>query len=229
MNTLVLNKDSTILDVFKKRLEQDGFLCLTASTAQEAWAKSRITKIHVLLVEFYETPAVEFVLEYRKQNPWVRVFALEGDDPVPSGISDKVMRRPFDFDAIVQMIGKEVNVGPREVAMDTMKLDDRDTMIIVELVNKVVEHTNIVATTQSLITENIEELVDSQERSETKLTYIYQMLQEMDKSGILKMYVAVQGFFKQFLSKMFWAVIILMGMYMLKSYIMEFLIKVLHK
>jgi len=234
MNVLVLDDDRSVCDIFKNRLEIENYVCMTATTVEEAWAKSKILKFDALVADLLlsgDQRGDAFAKEFKKVSPWTRVFILTGD-PNPSltnGLDvDRVILKPIDFEDFIDSLGNGQS-RPMEVELDSVKLDDRDMHLIMELVNKVVEHTNIVATTQSLITENLEELAASQERNEAKLTYIFDMLKKVDDSGILKMYSAISGFVRQAISKVFWAVVVLIGMFILKGPILTFLTNVLLK
>ena len=102
-------------------------------------------------------------------------------------------------------------------------------MMIMELVNKVVEHTNIVATSQALITENLEQIVAAQERSEDKFTYIYKMLQQIEGSGMLKAFTKVSGFIRKVIREVFWAVVALIGIWLLKGPLLTLINEVFKK
>jgi len=234
MNILVLDDDRSVCEVFKSRLELDNYVCMTAVSIEEAWSKSKILKFDVLIADLRlsgDQRGDVFAKEFKKVSPWTRIFLLTGNPnpDIVQGLSvDQVMIKPIDFDEFIHRLGNN-QYRPREVDLDSVKLDDRDMQLIMQLVNKVVEHTNIVATTQSLISENLEELASSQERHEDKMTYIFEMLKKVDDSGILHMYSAVSGFVRQAVSKVFWAVIVLIGMFILKGPILTFLNEVLLK
>jgi DNA-binding response OmpR family regulator len=236
MNILVLDDEQNITDMFKYRLDQEGYICMTASTIDEAVAKSRAMKFDLLIVDLGLSRGErgdDFAREYRKRNPWVLIFIFSGTEgaQISMGLKpDKIFTKPLDFDVLIAAI-KQLSSNKKEVFVPPpgTQLSDRDANMIMMLSNKVVEHTNIVATTQSLIGENLEELAGSQERLEDKVNYIYDMLKDVDDSGILKMYKSVRWFFSQVASKLFWAVLILVGMYIIKGPMLVFFTQVLKK
>lgn len=236
MNVLIIDDEKAICDVLKLRLEQEGMICMTATSIEEATTKSRLMKFDILIADV-QLSGVErgdvFAREYRRRNPRVNILIISGSDNTqltPGLQANKIFSKPIELDMIVEEI---LQISPQNIQLiedpEVIKLDDRDAHLLMELVNKVVEHTNIVATTQSLITENIEELATSQERVEDKITYIYTMLKAVDDSGILKMYSTISGFLKQVVSKLFWTIVVLGGMYIIKGPLLVFVNTILHK
>jgi DNA-binding response OmpR family regulator len=236
MNILVLDDEKPITEMFKARLEQEGYICMTATTVEEAVAKSKSMKFDLVIVDLLLSRGErgdEFAREYRKRNPWVKIFIFSGTEgaQISMGLQpDKVFTKPLDFDALIEAI-KMATVRKETVLALPLgsHLSDRDANMIMMLSNKVVEHTNIVATTQSLISENVEELASSQERLEEKVNFIFEMLKNVDNSGILKMYKSVSWFLRQVASKLLWALIILIGMYIIKGPLLLFITQVFKK
>lgn len=99
-------------------------------------------------------------------------------------------------------------------------LNDKDQMMLIELINKVVEHTNVTATSQALITENTEELSVAQERIEEKINYIYEILKKIDKSGLLKIFTVAKTIIVKFISRIFWGIIWLITLFFLKEHLL---------
>jgi DNA-binding NtrC family response regulator len=235
MNILVIDDEREICQVFKIRLEQEGMVVMTAMSLEEAMAKSKLLKFDVILTDLLLSRGErgdEFAREYKKRNPWTRVFVFSGSEDaqiVPGLKPYKIFSKPLDFELVIEALNDNIVEHPSEITEDSVKLDDRDAHLLMELVNKVVEHTNIVATTQSLITENLEELANSQERVEEKNTYIYTMLKAVDESGILKMYSTIRNFISVAAGKIFWALVLLFAMFMIKGPILKLVTDVLHK
>lgn len=230
MNALILSPDKNVAETFQNRFELEGYVCMMATTVEEAAAKGRILRFDAIVVDVLANGVgVSFARDYKKRNTWTKLFSVSDSEPDPDdAFFDHVFRRPLDFEDIMRVISRPVN-RPKAISIDSVKLDDRDSMLIVELVNRVVEHTNVVATTQALISENLEELVDSQSRGEEKMTYIYDMLKQVDESGILKIYKATANFAKTAASKIFWALVILIGMYLIRGPLLSFANELLHK
>lgn len=236
MNILVLDDDKSITDMFKARLDHEGYICMTASSIEEAVAKSKALKFDIVIVDLALSRGErgdDFAREYKKRNPWVRIFVVSGTEgaKISMGLQpDKIFTKPVDFDTLIEAIKiLFIKKDNPPVPPAGTQLSDRDANMIMMLSNKVVEHTNIVATTQSLISENIEELAYSQERLEEKVNYIFDMLKNVDESGILKMYKSVRWFISQVASKLMWAVIILVGMYIIKGPLLVFITQVFRK
>lgn len=236
MNILILDDEKPITDIFKARLDIEGYMCMTSCTVEEAVAKSKAMKFDIVIVDLALGKGGrgdDFAIEYRKRNPWVRVFVFSGTEGAQVSMSlqpDKVFKKPIDFDALIDSIKavsvrKDATIAPPKGT----QLSDRDANMIMMLSNKVVEHTNIVATTQSLISENIEELAGSQERLEEKVNYIYEMLKNVDNSGILKMYKSISWFLRQIFSKLLWAILIMMSLYIIKGPLLVFITQVFKK
>lgn len=234
MNILIVDDDKTICEVFKRRLEIDNHICMIAQSVGEAWLKNRILKFDILLIDILLGDLQrgdEFAKEYKKACPWTRIFAVTGDESIGPQLQcvERVLRKPVDLDSLLTFINSSPQARPQELSADSFKLDIQDAMLIMNLVNKVVEHTNIVSTTQALISESIEELSVAVEREEQKLTYIYEMLKQIDESGVVKKYSSVSKFFKDAAGKIFWAVVVLIGMFILRGPVLTFLTDVLTK
>jgi len=234
MNILVLDDEKPECDLFKERFEQeDGIVCMTALTTDEAISKMKVMRFDVLMADILlqgDNRGDSFAKECKKRNPWLRVFIFSGSDNtrIVQGLEpEAILTKPIDFDEILEILSKKPETRPREI--DNVQLSEKDSALLVELANKVVEHTNIVASTQSLITENLEELSTSQERSEQKLEYVFHMLRQLDESGMLKMYNTFSKFMSSFFNKMFWGIIILIGMFILKGPLLTLINQVLHK
>jgi len=234
VNILVLDDEKAVCDLFKSRLEMEGFLCMTANSIEEAWTKTRILRFDVLIIDLLLLPGStrgdQFGREYRKRYPWARVIYVTGlENPTPPELEDQVFIKPVDFDELITSINIDPPQRPHEIPTGSIKLDGRDSMMIMELVNKVVEHTNIVATSQALITENLEQIVAAQERSEDKFTYIYKMLQQIEGSGMLKAFTKVSGFIRKVIREVFWAVVALIGIWLLKGPLLTLINEVFKK
>jgi len=234
MNILVLDDEKPECALFKERFEQeDGIVCMTVLTTDEALSKMKVMRFDVLMADILlqgDNRGDSFAKECKKRNPWLRVFIFSGSDNtrIVQGLEpEAILTKPIDFDEILEILSKKPETRPREI--DNVQLSEKDSALLVELANKVVEHTNIVASTQSLITENLEELSTSQERSEQKLEYVFHMLRQLDESGMLKMYNTFSKFMSSFFNKMFWGIIILIGMFILKGPLLTLINQVLHK
>lgn len=235
MNILILDDDKTVCDVFKARLEREGFVCMTATSTDEAWAKARVLKFDALIVDLDLSEGKQgdqFAAEYKKRHPWTKVFIVSGSEgyvPVPGIEVEKTFLKPVDFEALIPLLNATPRIRPKELSADSVRLDDRDTMLIIELINRVVEHTNIVATSQALITESLEQMVEAMTRNEEKSDFIYAMLKKVDESGILKIYEAVSKFLKEAASKVFWALVVLLGLWLVRNPLLSFLNELLKK
>lgn len=235
MNILVLDDEKDVCELFKSRLEMEGFLCMTASSIDEAWTKTRILRFDVIIIDLKlsgVTRGDQFGRDYKKRYPWARVIYVTGsENPAPPELEEKVYIKPVDFDELIPFITIDPPKRPHEIqpAGGSIKLDDRDSMMIMELVNKVVEHTNIVATSQALVAENLEQIAASQERIEEKLTYTYKMLQQIEGSGLLKAFTKVSGFLGKVIREIFWAAVALIGIWLLKGPLLTLINEVFKK
>lgn len=222
MNILVVDGEKTVCDIFKARMEYENIICMTAGTVEEAWSKTQVMKFDLLIVDLQlgVTSGDVFAKEYRKKHPETRIFLITGSESDVSAKQlgvDEVFYKPVDFDKIMAYIREPINES------EGVKLDDRDSMLLIDLSNKVVEHTNIVATTQALISENIEELALGQERIEEKVTMMAEFYKKINESGLLDTYKAVSRFLKQAATRIFWALVVLIGLFFFKGYIMDLL------
>ena len=87
MNILVLDDEKDVCELFKSRLEMEGFLCMTASSIDEAWTKTRILRFDVIIIDLKlqgTTRGDQFGRDYKKRYPWARVIYVTGsENPVP--------------------------------------------------------------------------------------------------------------------------------------------------
>jgi len=79
-NVLIVDDDRDIVNIFKKRLENEGYKVLEASNRKEAIEKVKETRIHVALLDYVlsDIKGDRLALELKKIDDSIQIMLIKG-------------------------------------------------------------------------------------------------------------------------------------------------------